>query len=80
MHYMQNSAFEQSMANTWTNNKTYLQLLIQKRQIHIAMSELTFLLNTLRARFTKLIHKMRCTNSNIWVVLFCCKQILTNDP
>ncbi len=23
---------------------------------------------------------MRCTNSNIWVVLFCCKQILTMIP
>ncbi len=39
--YKQNSAFEQSIANTWTNNKTYLQLLIQKRQIVIAKSELT---------------------------------------
>ncbi len=37
----QNSAFEQSIANTWTNNKTYLQSLIQKRQIIIAKSELT---------------------------------------
>ncbi len=26
--YAQNSAFEQSIANTWTNNKTYLQSLI----------------------------------------------------
>ncbi len=34
----QNSAFEQSIANTWTNNKTYLQTLIQKRQIVIAKS------------------------------------------
>ncbi len=24
-HYAQNSAFEQSIANTWTNNKTYLR-------------------------------------------------------
>ncbi len=39
--YAQNSAFEQSIANTWTNNKTYLQSLIQKRQIVIAKSELT---------------------------------------
>ncbi len=39
--YAQNSTFEQSIANTWTNNKAYLQSLIQKRQIVIAMSELT---------------------------------------
>ncbi len=51
--YAQNSAFEQSIANTWTNNKTYLQLLIQKRQIVIAKSELTlfkfFFRNSLHA-------------------------------
>ncbi len=39
--YVQNSAFEQSIANTWTNNKTYLQSLIQKCQIVRAKSELT---------------------------------------
>ncbi len=40
-HYVQNSAFEQSIANTWTNNKTYLQSLDQKHQIVRAKSELT---------------------------------------
>ncbi len=35
--YAQNSTFEQSIANT--NNKTHLQLLIQKRQLVIAKSE-----------------------------------------
>ncbi len=39
--YVQNSAFERSIANTSTNNKTYLQLLIQKRQIVIAKSQFT---------------------------------------
>ncbi len=48
--YAQNSAFEQSIANTWTNNKTYLQLLIQKCQIVRAKSELFFFFwNSLRA-------------------------------
>ncbi len=37
----QNSAFEQSITNTLTNNKTYLQLLIQKRQIIRAKLEFT---------------------------------------
>ncbi len=40
-HNTQNSAFEQSITNTSTNNKTYLQLLIQKRQIIIAKLEFT---------------------------------------
>ncbi len=51
--YAQNSAFEQSIANTWTNNKTYLQSLIQKRQIVRAKSEFTFFFlfrNSLRAQ------------------------------
>ncbi len=39
--YAQNAAFEQSKANTWTNNKTYLQSLIQKCQIVIAKSDFT---------------------------------------
>ncbi len=39
--YTQNSAFEQSITNTLTNNKTYLQLLIQKRQIIRAKLEFT---------------------------------------
>ncbi len=42
MRYTQNSAFEQSIVNTWTNNKTYLQSLIQKRQIVIAKSGIAF--------------------------------------
>ncbi len=33
LYTAQNSAFELSIANTSTNNKTYLQSLIQKRQI-----------------------------------------------
>ncbi len=36
----------QSIANTWTNNKTYLQSLIQKRQIVTAKLELTLFLHT----------------------------------
>ncbi len=32
MRYAQKSAWKQSIANTLTNNKTYLQSLIQKRQ------------------------------------------------
>ncbi len=34
--------FEQSIANTWTKNKTYLQSLIQKRQIVKAKSNFFF--------------------------------------
>ncbi len=37
----QNFTFKQSIANTWTNNKTYSQSLIQKLQIVIAKSEFT---------------------------------------
>ncbi len=39
--YAQNAAFDQSKANTWTNNKAYLQSLIQKHQIVIAKSDFT---------------------------------------
>ncbi len=39
LYTVQNSAFEQSIANNSTNNKTYLQSLIQKHQIVIANSE-----------------------------------------
>ncbi len=55
MRYPQNSAFEQSIANTWTNNETYLQLLIQKRQIVIAKLELTLLF------FIDFVHSQTCT-------------------
>ncbi len=41
--YVQNSAFKQSIANTWTNNKTYLQSLIQKHQIVIKSELILFL-------------------------------------
>ncbi len=47
-HDTQNSAFEQSIANT--NNKTYLQSLIQKRQIVWAKSELPPLLGSRNSR------------------------------
>ncbi len=57
----QNSAFEQSIANSSTYNKTYLQSLIQKRQI---VKTYNFFLNSFCAqlafyspRFTKLSSK-----------------------
>ncbi len=56
--YVQNSAFEQSIANTWTNNKTYLQSLIQKRQIVIAKSEFTLFFFLF---FIAFVHSQPCT-------------------
>ncbi len=83
--HMRNSAFEQSIANTWTNNKTYLQSLIQKHQIVIAKSELThflfyFFWNRLCAkpalhstRFTKL-SSIKCA-AQIRTFGLCCSVV-----
>ncbi len=84
-HDAQNSAFEQSIANTSTNNKTYLQSLIQKRQIVIAKSEFLFLGNSFRAqpalyfpRFTKLL-SIKCV-SQIRTSGLCCSVVINlND-
>ncbi len=59
-HNAHNSAFEQSIANTLTNNKTYLQSLIQKRQIVIAKSELT-LFFVWKSELTPALHSPRFT-------------------
>ncbi len=77
--YAQNSTFDQSIANTWTNNKTYLQSLIHKCQIVIAKSELThFFRNSLHAqpalyspRFTKL-SSIKCVAQIRTFGLCCC--------
>ncbi len=53
--YTQNFEFEHSIANTWTNNKTYLKSLIQKRQIFIVKSELMLFLEI------ALVHSQPCT-------------------
>ncbi len=75
-HYVQNAAFEQSIANTWTNNKTYLKSLIQKRQI-AKLNWPFFFLNRLCAqpalyshRFMKLLF-IKCV-AQIWTFGLCC--------
>ncbi len=61
-HYVQNSAFEVSIANTWTNNKTYLQLLIQKHQNVIAKSEFTLIFYLFILFLEKdFVHSQSCT-------------------
>ncbi len=77
--YAQNSTFEQSIANTWTNNKTNLQSLIRKCQIVIAKSKLPrFFTNSLRAQqalyspwFTKL-SSIKCVSQIRTFGLCCC--------
>ncbi len=80
--YTQNSPFEQSISNTWTNDKTYLELL--KRQIVGAKLEFTFFffffLNSLRAkpalnstRFKKLL-SIKCV-VHIWTFWLYCSAV-----
>lgn len=66
LYAAQNSAFEQSIAKTWINNKTYLDMVSFFFIVHSQPS----------TQHKTVVHKMRCTNSNI-LVLFCCKRILT---
>ncbi len=81
LYTVQNSAFEQLIANTSTNNKTYLQSLIRKRQIVIAKSELTlFFRNSFCAqpalyspRFTKR-SSIKCV-AQIWTFGLCCSVV-----
>ncbi len=75
LYTAQNSAFEQSIANTSTNNKTYLQSLIQKHQIFRAKSEFTlffFFWNSICAHpYKKLLQFFR---SNTTVFVTCRKM------
>lgn len=84
-----NSTFQQSIANTLTNNETFWQALIQKCQIALTKLELPYFLEiafvhsglVLSQVQKTLLCKIRCTHTHkhLSCSVQCCKKILTID-